>query len=64
MKRGESQRIAPEPEAAALYERLEARVRGQHSYECPCIVAVPLAAGSEPFLRWVLEETLPGAGER
>lgn len=40
--------------------RLEAlidRVRQIHSYETPCVVAWPITAGSEPFLRWVAGET-------
>jgi len=44
---------------ATLFERLEQRVRELHGYECPCIVGVPLTAGSEAFLRWVADETLP-----
>lgn len=36
---------------------LEARVRGMHSYETPEVVAIPIAAISEPYLRWLLDVT-------
>lgn len=42
---------------AALFERLERRIKDMHSYECPCIVALPIEAGHPPFLRWLAEET-------
>jgi periplasmic divalent cation tolerance protein len=32
---------------------LQKRVKELHSYECPCIVAWPIVAGSEAFLEWV-----------
>lgn len=37
------------------YPFLEERVRGLHSYECPCIVALPIEAGNPPFLKWIEE---------
>jgi periplasmic divalent cation tolerance protein len=42
---------------ATLFRALEARVRELHSYDVPCIVAWPLAAASEPYARWVEEQT-------
>jgi len=41
-------------------ERLEAllaRVKALHSYDCPCIEALPIVAGHQPFLDWVVQET-------
>ena len=38
-------------------DALIARVKELHSYECPCIEALPVAAGFQPFLDWVLQET-------
>ena len=38
------------------------RVRALHSYECPSIVAVPVAAGNPDYLAWVGRET--SAGQR
>lgn len=34
-------------------------VRHLHSYETPCIVALPLAAGDPAYLQWVEENTRP-----
>jgi periplasmic divalent cation tolerance protein len=39
-----------------LYDRLEGEIRGLHPYDVPEIVAVPLAAGSRDYLRWIDEE--------
>jgi periplasmic divalent cation tolerance protein len=36
---------------------LLARVKALHSYDCPCIEALPVVAGHQPFLDWVLRET-------
>ena len=33
------------------------RVRELHSYDCPCIVALPIVAGNPAFLDWIDEET-------
>ena len=41
----------------AGYPALEAEVRRLHSYETPCILALPVAAGSAPYLRWVRDST-------
>jgi periplasmic divalent cation tolerance protein len=34
---------------------LIAAVKERHSYQCPCVVAVPIAAGNPDFLRWIEE---------
>jgi len=36
---------------------LIARVRALHSYDCPCIEALPVVAGNQGFLDWVVRET-------
>ncbi|HEX9444708.1 MAG TPA: divalent-cation tolerance protein CutA [Candidatus Binatia bacterium] len=41
-----------------LFERLQQRVRELHSYSTPEIVALPILAASESYLRW-LEDELP-----
>jgi periplasmic divalent cation tolerance protein len=41
----------------SLVERVISRVRELHSYECPCIVAVPVVAGDPDFLAWISGET-------
>ena len=33
-------------------------VLSQHSYECPCIVALPIETGYEGFLDWIKNEVL------
>ena len=40
-----------------LLARVERRVRELHTYEVPEVVALPLVAGSKPYLDWVLEST-------
>jgi periplasmic divalent cation tolerance protein len=37
----------------AKFEDLEREVRALHSYETPEIVALPITAGSEPYLKWL-----------
>ena len=32
---------------------LIARVRALHSYDCPCIVSLPVSGGNPDFLDWV-----------
>ena len=39
------------------------KVKSLHSYECPCIVTLPVAGGNPAFLDWVAAETTGGAGE-
>jgi periplasmic divalent cation tolerance protein len=36
-----------------LVERLIARVKALHSYECPCVVALPVSAGNPDYLAWI-----------
>jgi len=43
----------------ALLPALAARVRELHSYECPSIVALPVAWGDPDYLRWIEDETRP-----
>lgn len=38
-------------------DRLIARVKSLHSYECPCIEALPVVEGNRDFLEWVVRET-------
>lgn len=32
------------------------KVNSMHSYECPCIVALPVVDGHKPFLDWITRE--------
>src|SRR3990167_3474386 len=36
-----------------LVEELTARIREMHSYDCPCVVALPIVAGNPSFLDWI-----------
>ena len=42
-----------------LVEPLIARVKSLHSYECPCVIALPIAAGNPDYLAWIQSETRP-----
>jgi periplasmic divalent cation tolerance protein len=39
------------------FEALKAKVKSIHSYEVPCIVAMPMLYGNEDFLGWISDET-------
>jgi periplasmic divalent cation tolerance protein len=41
------------------YPALEAHLLEQHPWEKPEVVAVPIVAGSEAYLRWVADSTEP-----
>ena len=43
------------------FEELEREVRALHSYETPEIIAVPVIAGSSPYLQWLSASLSPGA---
>ena len=40
-----------------LVDELSARVADIHSYDCPCVVALPIEGGHAPFLEWIGAET-------
>ncbi|HJT68330.1 MAG TPA: divalent-cation tolerance protein CutA [Pyrinomonadaceae bacterium] len=44
---------------AAKFAELERGVRALHSYETPEIVAIPLVAGSTPYLEWLANSLNP-----
>jgi periplasmic divalent cation tolerance protein len=41
---------------ASLLPQVEAAIRELHTYECPEIVAVPIADGSAAYLTWLGEQ--------
>ena len=43
--------------AADRFQELERAVTELHSYDCPCIVALPVSHGHAPFLEWIREQT-------
>jgi periplasmic divalent cation tolerance protein len=40
-----------------LVDALTERVRALHSYECPCVVSLPITGGHGAFLGWIESET-------
>ena len=41
----------------SLVARLSARVKELHTYDCPCVVALPIVGGHPPYLEWLADET-------
>ncbi|MEX2640778.1 MAG: divalent-cation tolerance protein CutA [Balneolales bacterium] len=39
-------------------ERLTERVKELHSYDCPCVAAIPVEAGNEGYLKWITDSTM------
>lgn len=44
---------------AERVDALTARVKALHSYDCPCVVALPVGGGNAAFLDWIAEQTAP-----
>lgn len=46
-------------------EKLAKRVKQLHSYELPEVIALPILAGAEDYLRWIDEQTqaVPSHGD-
>ncbi len=42
---------------AESFDALEKTVKSLHPDACPCIVAMPVAAGHQPYLHWLARET-------
>jgi periplasmic divalent cation tolerance protein len=40
-----------------LVESLIERIRELHSYDCPCVVALPITGGNPDFLQWIDSQT-------
>lgn len=47
----------------ALFKHIEETIKSLHSYEVPEILAVPVVAGSESYLRWLSEQVHGGRSE-
>jgi len=45
----------------ALVPRVIGRVQELHSYDCPCVLAVPIQAGNPEFLQWITDVTIAAA---
>ncbi len=42
---------------SALIDKVVNKVRSMHSYDCPCIVALPIEGGHAEYLDWIENET-------
>jgi periplasmic divalent cation tolerance protein len=40
----------------SLVPALIEKVKSIHSYDCPCIVSLPVVGGNEAFLNWIVEQ--------
>ena len=45
-----------------LLDPLTDRVRALHSYDCPCVVGLPVLGGNPDYLEWIVSETLETSG--
>jgi periplasmic divalent cation tolerance protein len=44
----------------ALVDAIVERTTAEHSYDVPCVIALPLAAGNPAYLDWIRAETRAG----
>jgi periplasmic divalent cation tolerance protein len=44
-----------------LMPALVERVRSIHSYDCPCIISLPILGGNSDYLDWIYGETAAGS---
>jgi periplasmic divalent cation tolerance protein len=56
----ESEAILIAKTRESLVEKVIERVRALHSYECPCIEAIPIVNGNPAYLQWIADETAAG----
>ena len=42
---------------ATLVDQVVGRVTEMHSYDCPCIVALPIEGGNPDYLAWIEAQT-------
>jgi periplasmic divalent cation tolerance protein len=40
-----------------LFTELTEKVKSKHSYEVPCVVALPIETGNQDYLNWLMAET-------
>jgi periplasmic divalent cation tolerance protein len=43
----------------AIAPKLIAAVKARHSYDCPCIVALPIEDGNPDFIEWIAGQVGP-----
>lgn len=42
-----------------LAEPLVEAVKARHSYDCPCIVTLPITGGNPDFIQWIKDQVRP-----
>jgi periplasmic divalent cation tolerance protein len=42
--------------AEAKIEALKEKVASIHSYDCPCILTIPVSGGHAPFMTWIRKQ--------
>ncbi|MBF0429766.1 MAG: divalent-cation tolerance protein CutA [Fibrobacteria bacterium] len=42
---------------SGLVQNVIEKIKLLHSYECPCILAIPIENGNKKFLEWISQET-------
>ena len=55
--REETETVLTVKTRAELLNPLIEKVNAMHSYDCPCIVAMPIHDGNPEFLNWIEAET-------
>jgi periplasmic divalent cation tolerance protein len=40
-----------------LVSDINDKIKTVHTYDCPCVVAIPIIDGNPEFLQWIQEET-------
>lgn len=43
------------------FDALSEQIRALHSYDCPCIIAMPITDGTADYLDWIKAETRAGS---
>jgi periplasmic divalent cation tolerance protein len=41
----------------ALIDAATDLIKLEHSYDCPCVVAIPIVGGNQQFIDWIATET-------
>ena len=58
--RGEVQRetetVVIAKTTAGQVNALTDRVRALHSYDCPCVVSIPIDGGNPNFISWIFDQ--------
>lgn len=48
---------------ASLVPDIVARIKAEHSYDVPAVIATPLIGGNDDYFAWVIAETDPPASD-